>query len=413
MFTGFNNDLGTLTGFQLELLTVSLFQTLGYYVDSNLTWMEERESGNGSSGILEIDVLAKAYSPLKITKVLTECKRGCDFNDFFKYLGICHFLKVDSKYLICQSNHFEELYKLGLKNNMIVIEPDNILSAFSVDASFRLNIFRGINTISLSIVDKQIIANLLHPGTRLTRDEQDAYSLIRKYLINLNGWIWKETDPRVQYKMLSQLLNENSGFVNKIGRILGLGRSISENLMRDNALCNAAGYTVLQAKITYIVCAVECAINSLTSPDDNYLSTIDDPIFIECIQKMRDSILIACKIPVFVQVWINVFGGMINMNGHEIEKFALFINERENVVIELLSMLEEIFTLLSGNANIQWGFIEDFGIKMFRYVPRAIRGVGIAFRKHNNIDVEEFCFGEEWEAEMLSRLESLGLSKGE
>ncbi|KNZ42450.1 hypothetical protein [Acetobacterium bakii] len=401
MFRGFSDDYKNLTGAELEILTGALFQTLDYYIDVNLTWMEERESSSGSSGILEIDILAKSFSPLKITRILTECKRGCDFNDYFKFLGICEFMKVDSKYLVCQSSQFVELYNLGLHNDLFVVEPDNILATFSVSDQNKLNLLRGVNLINSAITDKSQITVSLHKGQQLTYEERGAYNLIRKYLISLNGWIWKESDPRTKQRNIFELIQKNKGFVNFIGYHLGLKREVSENLMRDNALCTAAGYVVLQTKISYIVCAVECAIESLVSPDESYLTIIDDKSFISCVEKMKSNIVLACKLPHFIQIWINVFGGMVNNNDtKDIELFASFFNERKNVIEDLLEMLEDVFCLFSGSQNIQWGFIEDFNIKMFRYVPRAIRGIGISFRKKNNIDISDFCFAKEWKEEM-------------
>ena len=414
MFNGFSSDYRNLTGQELEVLASALFQTLDYYIDINLTWMEERESSPGSTGILEIDVLAKEFSPLKITRILTECKRGCDFNDFFKFLGICKFMSVDSKYLICQSRQFEELYKLGLNNDIFVVEPENIVTTFSVNDQNKLNLLRGINLIILTITDKAKIASALHEGSQFTKEEERAYNEIRKYLINLNGWIWKEADPRIQQRKIFDLMQNNKGFIKVIARKLGLKNDVSENLMRDNALCTAAGYAVLQTKINYIVCAVECAIESLVSPDEQYLSKIEDPSFISCVEKFKTNIALACKIPHFIQVWVNVFGGMINNNDtNDIELFSLFFNERKKTIKDLIIILEEIFCLFQGTYIIQWGFIEEFNIKMFRYVPRAIRGIGIAFRKKNGLNVEDFCFAEEWEAEMMNKLNFLNLNTEE
>ena len=404
MFKGFKEDLTRLNGFELEILTVAMYQTLGYYTDSNLTWMEEKEGSSGSSGILEIDVLSKSYSPLKVTRVLTECKRGCDFNDYFKYLGICEFLKVDSKYLVCQSNHFSELHKLGLRNKMIVIKPNMLLSTFNIENSFKLNLLRGINTINISFTDKNVIANLLHNGKRFSREEQDAYNRIRKYLISLNGWIWKEDDPREKYNQLQLLMKNNKAFVITIAKDIGLTKDASENLMRDNPLCTAAGYVVLQAKMQYIVCAVECAIQSLISPNKDYMSRVDDTIFKQCVKKMEENIVFACKIPYFIQSWVNVFGGMLNNDEDEIELIATYLNERADTVIHLIQLLEEMFTLLSGNANIQWGFIEELGVKMFRYVPRELKAIGIQYRKRNSITIEDFCFSDDWERDLKVRL---------
>ncbi|NLU43425.1 MAG: hypothetical protein GXX11_00865, partial [Acholeplasmataceae bacterium] len=75
-------------GRELELLVASFFQAYQYYVDSNLKWIEDNIDSTGSVDILEIDVLAKTFSVSGVKSTLIECKRGCVFNDIFKFVGV-------------------------------------------------------------------------------------------------------------------------------------------------------------------------------------------------------------------------------------------------------------------------------------------------------------------------------------
>lgn len=410
MFQGFKSDLTTLEGWELECLTISIFQTLGYYVESNLKWLEDRVGAAGTADILELDVLSKSYSPLKITKIVTECKRGCDFNDFFKFLGISSFVKVDAKYLICQSSQFADLYSLGIKNDMVVIKPEDIFNTFTISDAEKLSVFRGVSYILLALINKQKIQDDIHQGVRFTAKEEEAYSEIRSYLSLLVGRVWRESDPRDQFKILNNIFETKRDFVRKIARKIGLGNGVSENFMYDNALCQAAGYLVLKAKISYIICAVECAINSVISPESNYLNQITDEGFRQCVILMRENLSLSCKIPNFIQTWIYQFGGFLNKYGNDIDEIAKCMNERRESIVKIIEFLQRLFTILSTTYGIQWGFLEDMEILHFRYVPQPIRGLGIAYRKHLGLDVRDFCFGTQWESKFLNWISKINLT---
>jgi len=415
MITGFPEDLITIRGWELECLAASIFQTLNYRVDVNLKWLEDRVDNPGTSDILEIDILAKSYSPLKVTKILVECKKNCNFNDLFLFKGISDYVNVDEKYLLCESHQFSDIYNLGLENKINVVKSIDIFDKFNVSkVADKLELWRTLNYILTALLNKKSIQDILHTDENLDESEKEAYNNIRKYLISLNGRIWKENDPRKQYQLIKQLFEDNKDFVGKISRIISLPKTGAENLMRDNALCQAAGYAVLKAKVAYIICAVECAINSIISPYANYLDSLDDESFKSCVILMKDNLLLACKIPNFIQAWVYLFGGVLNDTEDDVVCIANFLDERPETIKNMLELLKSLFTLLdkSNTYEIQWGFFEDFGITHFKYVPHPIRGLGIYHRQVSGIDVDDFCYHQEWYRAFNNWLKTVNLDIG-
>jgi hypothetical protein len=382
----------------LEIMATSIFQTLGYYTNSNLKWIEDKIDSKGKSDILEIDVFAKSYAPLKITKILVECKNGCDFNDFFKFLGIATFIEVDSKYLICQSGQYSELNALGVKTGVNVLKPQELLTTFKIESEkTKLAFFNRANALINNVLDKNFISGKYQKG--FTSLHGQAYAEIRKYLTYLNGSIWKEKNSVQQFNTLNNLLKTNKDFVRKIAGILEIkkgNKKTAEEYIQEDVLCQVAGYVVLQSKIFYIVCAVECAINAVIHPLTTNLDELQDLNFKKWASFLKDNIKTACKIPTILQTWLYVFGGFISTaDDKDFLAFCDLLQETPNTVNQVISILKQLFTIQTDNFGIQWGFSEDLGVLSIKNTPLFIRGLGVINRKKLKLDVESFIFKDE------------------
>src|SRR5699024_3851076 len=110
------------------------------------------------------------------------------------------------------------------------------------------------------------------------------------------------------------LLNSHKDFVRKVARIqkLSPANKNSQYYIDSNEICQAAGALVIDVKLAYIICAVECAILQIDTND------VKDIGFNNLVTKLASKIEIATLIPKFLQYFINIFGGIYFNNSEDI-----------------------------------------------------------------------------------------------
>lgn len=381
-------------GRELELLVASFFQAYQYYVDSNSKWIEDNIDSTGSVDILEIDVLAKTFSVSGVKSTLIECKRGCVFNDIFKFVGVAALIRADNNLLVCQSKNIESIKKTGDKINIKVITPEELISLLCKPQEEKFKLFYNANVKSSMMLDKTKIRSIL--AREFSAAERIVYNKIRSYMAELIGKIWKEPDVIEQAIRIKKLLDNHKDFVRVIARDLQLrpGNKNSEVYMNDNILCQAAGLLVLKVRVSYIICAIQCAI-ILENKSVLALERIKDQSFINVVNLLRKNLSTASKIPQFIQEFIYIFGGIVSLiRDEDLKNISKYMGIDVDEVKNILCLLEKLFEIVEN--RIQWGFVDDMNIKMLKYVPGPLKGLGILNRRKLGYGTEAFCFADEW-----------------
>ena len=378
-------------GKMLEIFATSYFQTFDFFIESNLKWIESKIDSKGKADILELDVLAKKYHNESIETMLIECKRGCTFNDLFKFSGISKLLKSDRDILLCKSNDLLELKKIGEEIGVEVVEPEELVDNIDneiLDLKFKM--FAKTNILCNKFVEKDYIRQ---QSKTFEAKENKAYNDIRSYMSILIGQVWKETDCVKRANWISNLLIEYKDFVRYIGRNLEIkpGNKDSDYYMLQSPICQAAGFIVLKVKISYIICAIECAIYL----DEKDLKELRDMSFKNVVEKFKENLYHAVKIPTFLQNFIYIFGGIYSSIDDDVSNIAKYNNETIENVLGIFSLLKELFKM--EGLGIQWGFTDDMGVSALKYLPTPLKGLGIQNRKLLNYSVDGFCFAEQWE----------------
>lgn len=389
-------------GKNLEVFTASYFQSLGYYIESNLKWIDDKEDNAGKVDVLELDVLAKTFMVSSVKTTLVECKRGCTFNDFFKFAGIAQLIKANENILVCQSKQENEIKKLGADMGIKVQTPKDMFpSLLDKNIQKQFLFFFLSNNLSNQLFDKEIIKSNIAQNRTFTDCENHAYNEIRKYMADLIGKVWRNPDLPQQASQIKRLLDNHPDFVREIARILRIkpGNKSSEFYMKTNPMCQAAGYLVLKVRISYIICAVQCAyLLAQEIPLDT--EKIEDDNFINVVNLLHKKFELAIQIPCFLQNLIYIFGGTISLlDDTDMKNISHYLKMEQSSILQIIKLLEELFLL--SEVRIQWGFINDMGIISFKYVPYPLKGIGILNREKLGFSTEDFGFQKEWKESLI------------
>lgn len=388
-------EIESLTSINLENYVAGLFQFGGYYVNQDLTFVEEQASDPVRSvNLFQLDIIAVNFHPFGEDRLVAEVKGGGTFTDFFKFLGIKTYLKPDQAYLITNnSNHFDDLYKAGKSTGVYVLKAADVFDAFSQESNKEiLDFWYWSNELGYLLTSRE---NLLRiAGGSFTDEQNGAYQEIRRYLSQVKNRIWKTLDPIEQSIELKELMDNNRGFVRSILRIQKLEATDTENAISSNFLCESASYVVLLTKVYYIVSAVRCAIYSVMIPGNDYIDSIQDSVFKSVVEELKSNINFACRLPEFLQFWIFLCGGMFDSENEELEYFSKVLGIREEAFLKYIELIKSIFTLLMPQLSIQWSLNERDTILEFNHLPNSLRGIGIKFREYLNIDTSNYIYSQ-------------------
>lgn len=381
-------------GKDLEILVSSYYQAYDYYVESNLKWIEDKEDLPGKVDILELDVLAKMFSIHSVERTLIECKRGCTYKDIFKFSGVAKFVGANSNVLICQSHDINKLKSVGDRINIQVKTPEDLLTTLSDDQQEKLSFFYDSNSISNQLFEKETIKSMMATSGKFSVAEQKAYNMIRGYMAELIGKIWREPDLIQQSIQIKDLLDTHSDYVREIARLLQIkpGNKASEFYMKQNMLCRAAGYLVLKVRVSYVICAIHCAVD-LENGVLLELDRIQDDSFLNVVDLSRKELATAVKIPQFLQEFIYIFGGITSLL-KDVHNIAQYMKMDTLEMKRIIGLLKQLFKLTEN--RIQWGFVEDMDVLVLKYVPTPIKGLGLINREKLDCSIDGFCFADQW-----------------
>ena len=381
-------------GKDLEILVSSYYQACDYYVESNLKWIEDKEDLPGKVDILELDVLAKMFSIHSVERTLIECKRGCTYKDIFKFSGVAKLVGANSNVLICQSHDIDKLKSVGDRINIQVKTPEDLLTTLSDDQQEKLSFFHASNSISNQLFEKETIKFMMATSGKFSVAEQKAYNMIRGYMAELIGKIWREPDLIQQSIQIKDLLDTHSDYVREIARLLQIkpGNKASEFYMNQNMLCRAAGYLVLKVRVSYVICAIHCAVD-LENGVLLELDRIQDDSFLNVVDLSRKELATAVKIPQFLQEFIYIFGGIISLL-NDVHNIAQYMKMDTLEMKRIIGLLKQLFKLTKN--RIQWGFVEDMDVLALKYVPTPIKGLGLINREKLDYSIDGFCFADQW-----------------
>jgi len=303
---------------------------------------------------------------------------------------------ANSNILICQSHDINMLKKLGDNHyNIQVKTPKDLLATLSYDQQKKLSFFYDSNSISNQLFEKETIKSIMTTSGNFSNIEQRAYNMIRSYMAELIGKIWKESDLIQQSIQIKNLLDTHSDYVREIARFLQIisGIKPSEFYMKKNMLCRAAGYLVLKVRVSYVICAIHCAV-ALENGIVLKLDKIQDDSFLNVVYLSRKELATAVKIPQFLQEFIYIFGGMTSFLDKDAYNIAQYMKMNFSEMKKIIGLLKQLFKL-SAN-RIQWGFVKDMDVLYLKYVPIPIKGLGLINREKLNYSINEFCFTDEW-----------------
>jgi hypothetical protein len=335
-----------------------------------------------------------------VERTLIECKRGCTYNDLLKFYGITKLVGANSNVLICQSHDVDMLKKLGDDHfNIQVKTPKDLLATLSDDQQKKLSFFYDSNSISNQLFEKETIKSIMAASGKFSVAEQRAYNMIRSYMAELIGKIWKEPDLIQQSIQIKNLLDTHYDYVREIARFLQIkpGKESSEFYMEKNMLCRTAGYLVLRVRVSYVICAIECAV-ALENGVVLELDKIQDDSFLNVVDLLRKELPTTVKVPQFLQEFIYIFGGMVSQPGKDAYNIARYMKIDVSTMMEMVSLLKKLFKL--SRSRIQWEFVEDLGVLFLKYVPVPIKGLGVINREKLNFSITEFCYADQWKKEL-------------
>lgn len=383
------------TGTDLEIFASSYFQIQDHYIESNLKWIDVKEDGSGNIDVFELDVLAKKLEGNTFSSTLIECKRGCSFNDLFKFIGISGVVNADRNVLLCQSHQFEDLKIFGSKSNIDVVSLESLILYFDSQKKIDdMSFFLNSNILSNYLFDRGFIQINLNGEKKFNKKQGNAYKIIRAVMAELIGKVWRETSLIIKANQIKSLIDNNKNFVRRIAKELDIisGTNGSEYYINRNTLCESAAFLMLQIRISYIVCAVECSLAIYNGQNLN-TDELEDTQFIHLIEKLADNIEISKKIPKFIQTFIYVFGGIFSDND-DLDSISTYLECSLTDTLNIIDLLRELFSL--ADKNIQWGFIEDMDVWTIRYAPNALKGLGIINREKLNIPTDFFWLKDQW-----------------
>lgn len=380
-------------GHKLEIFTNACFQTLDYYIDTNLKVTEDRVNSPGKIDVLELDIYAKLFDDTSVNTTLVECKRGCTFNDLFLFAGVSNVINANNNIMVVLSKQLEDVKHQAKKLKITILEPVELYSQIDSDQETIFSMFYIWNEMKYEIMTKEYIKTCLTSSTtqRLLSCQEKAYHEVRSYLSIIDGKIWREPNLLVRAQSFADLLTSHKDFVRKIARIqqLSPANRNSQYYIDSNEICQAAGVLVLDVKLAYIVCAVECAILRINT--DSFI----DIGFHNLVTKLATRIEIATLIPKFLQYFINIFGGVYLKKAEDIDNICSIINISRREFDDIILLLKELFIL--PEIGIQWGFEEDFLVESLKYTPSLYKAIGIENRQKLNFNTNMFVQKDLWQ----------------
>lgn len=394
-----------LTSKDLENYVSAIFQFGGYYINQDLSFTETQDADQDRNvDLFQLDIIALNFHPFGEDMLTVEVKGGGTFTDLFKYLGITKFLNPTLSYLIMNnSGSFDDICRLGERVGIVVANPSSIIETVKTDENQDLiNFWYWSNSLSNKLVERQGLSAAI--GNDFNEVQSEAYQQIRRYLASLKNRIWKTLDPVEQSIELESLMNENRDFVRQILRIQKEDLTDTENAIVRNILCESASYVVLISKLYYVASAVRCAIHSIITSKSDYLEQIENEQFRNVVERLCENISMACKLPSFLQFWIFLCGGMFDKQNKEIEIFSRLMGIREDNFLNYLELTKDIFTLLIPSGTIQWSLNQRDTILEFNNMPNSIRGLSLEFRKHFEINIENYELHEKMFTDRLNAL---------
>ncbi|WP_195837940.1 hypothetical protein [Tissierella pigra] len=351
-------------------------------------------NNSGKVDVLELDIYAKVFDSTSVNTTLVECKRGCTFNDLFLFVGISNLINANNNIMVALSKQLEDIKIQADKLNVTVLEPLELYNKINPNQEAIFSMFYLWNEIKYSIMSKDFIKLCLAPRNNLSRYQQNAYNEVRAYLSLINGKVWREPNLILRAQSFTDLLTSHKDFVRKVARIqkLSPANKNSQYYIDSNEICQAAGALVLDIKLAYIVCAVECAILKIDTND------VKDIGFNNLVTKLASKIEIAVLIPKFLQYFINIFGGIYFNNLEDIKNICNIIKISPNQFNDIILLLKELFIL--PEIMIQWGFEEDFLVTNLKYTPSLYKAIGIENRQKMNFNISMFVQKDVWQKKL-------------
>lgn len=384
------------SGYKLEIFTNSCYQTMDYYIDTNLKVIENNAAKTGKIDVLEIDIFAKKFSRNHVKTTLVECKRGCNFNDIFKFSGVSQLIGADENIIVALTKQLDDIKVQAKKLNIVVLDPNELFEILSPNDYLIFSMFYSWNEIKNSVMSKEYMKTMLTFGNRLSRDQEEAYSTVREYLSIINGKIWREPDLISRAVSFKDILRDNKDFVRKVAKIQKLkpANENSQFYIELNEICQAAGSLIIDVKLAYIICAVECALAQINT------SVVEEPGFHNLVSKLSENIELAVLVPKFLQYFVNIFGGIYFGNQEDINNICGVIGISNAQFNGIIKLLKDLFIL--PDIDIQWGFEEDFLVTCLKYTPALFKGIGIENREKFGFETNMFVNKDNWNLKLKS-----------
>ena len=360
----------------LEDIVASTLSHLGYTVFPNLKISMDGEN------ICEIDVFASLHTPLKENRILFECKGG---EPNFKDIRNLHSLysviapKPDRCIIVCKDGTKQNRKDLAEKLGIYILEKSDLVKWLLPLLGGGVSREEAIKQINRWIAYFQVHRFLSGKAT----ENPDS----KKQKRFLNQELWWKADPIEQAKLSFE--KARNDFLNTTAK---LAKRLQTNLRDylkesgDDGL-EGAMFMELYHRMMNMYAVTRCSLHFHTKLSRDQLLKAFGPNLRDSIVKIGAAPRLLFGFPAFFQYWIAHWGGVIIKNNekNEIEQMAI---ESKTTTFAIQSYIDVIKATYSSDGSD--GCVYDNKEKMFfKYVPGALRALGILNRKNKGLLISD------------------------
>ncbi|MDX2005062.1 MAG: hypothetical protein SFU83_07265 [Meiothermus sp.] len=370
--TALSPQLAGIGGNKLEMLTASVFASIGYTVFRGLI------IEYGGQQAAEIDVFASLMTPFRETRMMVECKGGNlkpqEIRQFAS-LSVLVDEPPDSLLMVCKHNQKQAILDLAGRLGVSVLERINL-------TYLTLPILGGANqrdekTRRLNgYIASQLIYDYLMGYTTQN-------SLLKDYKRFLLSRLWLEKTPLQQVKTsFDAHQNDFKNVTEQVAKIKNTTALASSMAAQDDEIEGAMFLELLHRVMNvYAICRL--AIHCVNREDPNFVVTTP-----EILPEVRSTITTLSAYPLYLGRFIPFFqnflfkwGGVLYLpeKGFELERMGAEVGIPGDVAENFLDTID---TLFSSGRKMMHSYPNGLSarIRFFAYVPGAFRGLGYCHR---------------------------------
>ena len=360
-------QLRGLSSTALERLTAATFASIGYTVHRNLRY------ALGGQTVAEVDVHASVLTPLRESRVLFECKGGIpSFVELRNFASLRQLLSAppDELVVICRDGTPQNRYDAAAQLGIRLVEKSNL--AYYVlpllgGGSLRHQRARELNRyLAWHTVHEFFVARV---GAHATLHHHYRFLMVD---------LWKIGEPNLQASTSFKAYETAfRGTSDTVAQALGTtGYQALMNPVHDDV--EAAMYIMLVHRIMNAWAVARWTLEIMQSEDSVYLVKNLGSNLGSAVSQLSSHPRLLFGFPAFLQTYFFVWGGFIldARRTWEIQRMAEETATTPAAIEHYLAVLDAMYTGGAGSMNAS-----IYGCTSFKYVPAAVRGLGITHRR--------------------------------